>query len=154
MKETCNNCFGWKNTTRPFIRRKITSKSAEVWQQRTNIFRHSCLPAFAWGRNVLGFLDSKQLLRVSWILWYYFPKWYSIQGLFSMKKKNLNINTNFLNKHKALIWNKNNTYKKIYLCVTWATSIKCTSLTLSTCVRVLLFFTWNTHTLFSCLEFF
>ena len=40
------------------------------------IFRHSCLSVFSWQRLVLRFLDSKQLLEVSWISWYYFSKWY------------------------------------------------------------------------------
>ena len=36
------------------------------------LFRHSCLPVFAWRRVVLHFFDPKQLLRVSCILWRYF----------------------------------------------------------------------------------
>ena len=41
-------------------------------------FRHSCLTVFAWRRVVLRFFDPKQLLRVSCILWCYYPKCYSI----------------------------------------------------------------------------
>ena len=42
------------------------------------IFRHSCLSVFAWRRVVLHIFDPKQLLRVSCILWCYYPKCYSI----------------------------------------------------------------------------
>ena len=39
---------------------------------------YSCLTVFAWRRVVLRFFDPKQLLRVSCILWCYYPKCFSI----------------------------------------------------------------------------
>ena len=42
------------------------------------MFRHSCLPVFAWRRVLLHIFDPKQLLRVSCILWCFYPKCYSI----------------------------------------------------------------------------
>ena len=55
MQETRNNCFGNVAVT----------------------FRHSCLHGFAGRRVVLHFFDPKRLLRVSYILWCCFTKWYS-----------------------------------------------------------------------------
>ena len=71
MQETRKNCFGSKNVAQPFFRRKQLSTSAEMQQ-------HSCLTVSAWRRVVLRFFDPKQLLRVSCILWCYYPKCYSI----------------------------------------------------------------------------
>ena len=45
------------------------------------LFRHSCLPVFAWRRVVLHIFNPKQLLRVSCILWCYLSKWLSIKRL-------------------------------------------------------------------------
>ena len=71
--------LGWKNVARPFFRQKQVSTSAERQQQHVAVaFRLSCLPVFAWRRVVLRFFNSKQLLRVSCILWWYYPKYYSI----------------------------------------------------------------------------
>ena len=41
-------------------------------------FRDSCLPIFTWLRVVLRFFNPNKLLRVSWILWRYYSKWYSV----------------------------------------------------------------------------
>ena len=79
MQEIRNNCFGWKNVARPFVRRKQLSTSAEYVAVT---FRHSCLTFFPWRRVVLCFFDLKQLLRVSCILWFYYPKCYSIINSF------------------------------------------------------------------------
>ena len=63
MQETRNNCFGSKNVARPFFRRKQLSTSAEMKQQHQ-------------GRAT--FFDPIQMLRVSCILWCYYPQCYSI----------------------------------------------------------------------------
>ena len=75
MQEICNNCFGSKicNT---ILRQAKTGK--HECRKVTAIFRHSCLPVFAWWRVVLSIFDPKQLLRVSFILWCYYPKCYPI----------------------------------------------------------------------------
>ena len=73
MQEIRNSCFGSKNVARPFFRRKQVSTTYVAVT-----FRHSCLPVFAWRRVVLRFIDPKQLLRISCILWCYYPKCYSI----------------------------------------------------------------------------
>ena len=80
MQETRNNCFGSKNVARPFFRRKQLSTSAKMQQQRTLLlhFGTRCLPVFAWRKIMLHFFNPKQLLRVSCILWCYYPKCYSI----------------------------------------------------------------------------
>ena len=53
-------------------------KLAKIVSHVAVTFRHSCLTVFAWRRVVLRFFDPKQLLRVSRILWCYYPKCYSI----------------------------------------------------------------------------
>ena len=45
------------------------------------IFRHSLLHDFAWWMSLLCFFELKQLLWVSFILWCYFSKWYSIMHI-------------------------------------------------------------------------
>ena len=54
MRETRNNCFGSKNVAWPFFRRKQVSTSSEKLRVAV-IFRHSCLPVFAWRRVMLRF---------------------------------------------------------------------------------------------------
>ena len=60
---------GRKNVARPFFSRKQVSTNAKMYV--AVIFWHSYLPVFV-------FFDLKQLLRVSCILWCYYPKCYSI----------------------------------------------------------------------------
>ena len=84
-----------KYVTRHFVRRKqarIPKFNSNVqnqiqWQDFNAavlyfavIFRHSCLPVFAWRRVVLHIFDPKQLLRVSCMLSCHYPKCYSINS--------------------------------------------------------------------------
>ena len=70
MQETRNNCFGLKKCSMTFLQAR-TGKQ-RVPKCNSNV-RCCCILAF-----VLRFVDPKQLLRVSCILWYYYPKCYSI----------------------------------------------------------------------------
>ena len=74
MQETRNNCFGSKKYSTTLLQAVIGKHSFT--------FRHSCLPISAWRRVVLHFFDPKQLFRVSWILWCYLSKWFSIIPFF------------------------------------------------------------------------
>ena len=78
MQETRNNCFGSKNVARPFFRRKQLNTSAEMQQQRTCCISALVLNCFRLTKGRATFFDPKQLLRVSCILWCYYPKCYSI----------------------------------------------------------------------------
>ena len=79
MQETRNNCFGSKkyNTT---LRQAITGK--RVRRNVTCFVRCYYISALVLTcvrlkKGRAAFFDSKQLLRVSCILWCYLSKWYS-----------------------------------------------------------------------------
>ena len=48
------------------------------------------------------FFDPKQLLRVSYILWYYFTKWYSTTGLMCNSNWNISVNRYIWNFSSAM----------------------------------------------------
>ena len=78
MEETRNNCFGWKIYSTTLPQTKTGKHECRNITYVAVIFWHLCLSLFAWRRVVLHIFDPKQLLRVSYFLWCYYPKCYSI----------------------------------------------------------------------------